>query len=68
MQFKAVFAINDDGSITPHFTVRVAGVVIQSGAIIHPGYIVGGIDLTQYKENELEVEIENNIYVIKGIY
>jgi hypothetical protein len=68
MPFNAVFDVSEDKSITPHFAIRVGGVVVQADTTIQPGFIIGGIDLTQYTDKDLEVEVENDVYVIRGIY
>lgn len=68
LPFESVFMVNStDNSITTRVPVRVAGVTIGINETLRQGYVVGGIDLTQFVNRQLQVEIENGIYIIRGI-
>lgn len=65
--FNSVF-IEEEGRIRPLQPVRIGGVSFGPGVSISRGVITGGIDLAQFIGNDLEIETEGNVIVIKGIY
>ena len=68
LNFNAVFRENNDGSIEPLRRVRVGGVEFGPGVRFRQGVSFSGIDLTQYKGRELEVDLDGDTSVIRGIY
>ena len=68
MPFASVFEVIDEDSITPRFTIRVGGVTVAAGETIRKGFVVGGTELTQFIGRELSVDVEDDVYIIKGIY
>jgi hypothetical protein len=68
LNFKALFESKSDGSIEPKQRIRISGIEFGTGVILRPGIGVGGIDLTQFADRDLEVETDDSVFVIKGIY
>lgn len=68
LDFDSVFQTHSDGSIEPKQRVRVSGIEFGQGVRLNPGVALGGIDLTKFKDRDLEVETDNSTIVIKGIY
>lgn len=68
INFHEIFNVNADGSIeSKEKTIRIGGVQFGPGARFK-NVSFGGIDLSKHIGRDLEVRIENNIYVITGIY
>lgn len=68
LSFDSVFQIHQDGSIEPRQRVRVSGIEFGRGVRLGHGLALGGIDLTRFKDRDLEVETDDSTIVIKGIY
>jgi len=68
LQFSAIFQENDDGSLEPRQRIRVGGVEFGPGVRFTTGVALGGIDFTQFRGRDLEVETDGATLVIKGIY
>lgn len=68
LDFDSVFQTREDGSIEPRQRVRVSGIEFGRGVRLKPGVVLGGIDLTQFRDRDLEVETDDSTFVIKGIY
>jgi len=68
MPFDNVFIRNADGSVTTRTTIRVGGITVGANTILRQGQTIAGLDFTQFIGRQLQVEIENGVYVIKGIY
>ena len=66
--FNYVFEIKPDGSITPKQQTRVGMVTLSPGVFFGEGVSFGGIDFSKFKGRYLEIETDENIIVIKGIY
>jgi len=66
--FDSVFRVNPDGTIEPKQTTRIGGVTISPGITFNKGVGVGGIDLTQFINHDLEITTDNGVIVITGIY
>lgn len=56
------------GAITPRTRVRVGGVTFGPGVTFGSGVSFGGVDLSRFVNNDFEVDIEGDLFVIKGIY
>ena len=67
-QFNTVFSVGPDGSITTLHPIRISGVQLPQGFNIKHGMAFGPIDLTQYINQDLEVTIDSDVWVITGIY
>ena len=66
--FSTAFNVNTDNSIEPTQSIRVGGILLTPGITIKPGQIIAGIDFTQYKDSDLEIDVDGEFLVIKGIY
>ncbi|MFA5352426.1 MAG: hypothetical protein WC304_04085 [Candidatus Gracilibacteria bacterium] len=65
--FNEIFTLNS-GMITPLRRVRIGGVEFGSGVSFNSGVSFGGINLSQFTQNDFEVEERAGVWVIKGIY
>jgi hypothetical protein len=68
MNFYQIFRINVDGSIEPIRIVRIGGVQFGPGVRFGSGVSFGGVDLSQYIGRDFQVEEQNGILIIVGIY
>ena len=70
VKFESVFKKYEDGSIEPLQRIRIGGVTFGPGpgVVFRPGIAIAGVDLTQYVGHDLEVETDNGVLVITGIY
>ncbi len=59
---------NQNGMVNPKVTVHINGVTMSPEFFIGGGVSIGGVNLTQYIGKYLEVELQNDVYVIKGVY
>ena len=66
--FSSVFRVHPNGGIEPMQRVRIGGVEFGPGVIFGPGVSFGGIDLSQYANKDLEVEVQGTNLLIKGVY
>lgn len=66
--FNSVFKEHKDGSIETTQAIRVAGITYEPGVRFNKGNLIGGIDFTQYKGRDLQINIDKDILVIIGIY
>ena len=66
--FGSVFKKRQDGSIEPIQRIRVSGIEFGPGVWLRSGVGIGGIDFTQFIDRDLEVETDDSVVVIKGIY
>lgn len=68
VKFDSVFQVNNDGTITPRQTTRIGGVTITPGVTISSGVSIGGINIAQYVDRDLEITTDGGAIVITGIY
>lgn len=69
INFNQIFDRNSKTQqITPRTAVRIGGVTIDSSVTFGPGISWGGVDLSQFINNDFEVDIEGSLFIIKGIY
>lgn len=68
INFNAIFRLNNDGSIEPLRTVRIGGVQMNPGVKFGRGVSFGGIDLFTYIGRDFQVEEQNGILIITGIF
>ncbi len=65
--FSELFSVQN-GMVAPKVTVNINGITMGPGVGFGGGVSFGGVDLTQFIGKKFEVELENGIYVIKGVY
>lgn len=68
VNFYQIFRINSDGSIEPLRILRIGGVQFGPGVRFGRGVSFGGVDLSQYVGRDFQVEEQNGILIIVGIY
>ncbi|MAG11839.1 MAG: hypothetical protein CMI52_03460 [Parcubacteria group bacterium] len=69
INFNQIFkSSSEPGKFSPRSRVRVGGVTLNSGVSFGKGIAFGGIDLAQFVENDFEVDIQGDLFIIKGIY
>lgn len=68
LNFYQIFKINTDGSIEPLRIVRIGGVQFGPGVRFGGGVSFGGVNLAQYVGRDFQVEDQNGILIIIGIY
>ena len=68
LNFYQIFRINTDGSIEPIRIVRIGGVQVGPGVRFGRGVSFGQIDLSQYVGRDFQVEEQNGILIVVGIY
>jgi len=68
MSFDELFRRNADGMIAPRLPVRIGAVIVGPGGASGGGPSFGGVDLAQFLDKDLDVEIQNNVHVIKGTF
>ena len=68
LNFHQIFRINSDGSIEPIRIVRIGGVQFGPGVRFGRGVSFGGVDLSQYVGRDFNVEEQNGILIIVGIF
>jgi urease alpha subunit len=59
---------NQNGMVNPKVTVHINGVTLSPGVSSGVGVSYGGVDLTQFIGKYLEVELQNGVCVIRGVY
>lgn len=69
INFNQIFNINPEtGAITPRAMVRVGGVTFGPSVTFGSGVSFSGVDLSHFVNNDFEVDIEGDLFIIKGIY
>lgn len=66
--FATIFRKNTDGSIEPVQPVRIGGVSLGPGVTLTKGQIIAGLDLSQYTNSDFQIDIQDGVLIIKGIY
>ncbi len=66
--FSEIFEKLPDGSLMPRHVIKINSVVISPGISFSKGIKIGGIDIFDYMNFDLGVDIVNDIFVIKGFY
>ena len=66
--FNQIFTKHEDGSLEPKQRIKVGGVVFGPGVRFSQGTSFAGIDFTLFVGRDFDVEIENGVLVIKGMY
>ena len=65
--FDSVFN-EEDGTLETLQRIRVGGVNLGAGVRIGKGVIIGGVDFNQFNHRDLEIDVDNDTFVIRGIY
>lgn len=68
LNFYQIFRIHSDGSIEPIRVVRIGGVQIGPGVRFGRGVSFGTLDLFQFVGRDFQVEEQNGVLIISGIY
>lgn len=68
MSFDELFRKDPDGIISPRLPVHINGVTMRPGVDLGGGVSFGEVDLTPFVGNDLDVEIHDDVHVIRGIY
>ena len=68
MHFNELFNVYPDGSIEPKYPLQIGGVFFGPGVRFGSGVSFAGIDFSLFKNNFFQVEEQNGIKIIKGIY
>ena len=68
INFYKIFKINPDGSMEPLKTVRIGGVQMSQGVKFGRGVSFGGVNLFDYVGRDFQIEEENGVLIILGIY
>lgn len=67
MHFSELFNIQN-GAIVPRFPISIGGVTMTPGVSFGGGVSFSGVDLSQHTNSYFNVEVQNGVHVIKGIY
>ncbi len=68
VNFYSIFRVNADGSIEPLKPVRIGGAQFGPGVLFGRGVSFAGIDFSQYIGRDFEVEEQNGVSIIIGIF
>ena len=68
INFYQLFRQYPDGSIEPTRRIRVGGVEFGPGVRFSGGVSFSGIDLMRFIGKDFEVEDQNGILFLKGVY
>lgn len=66
--FYDIFVLHSDGSIEPRQPVRIGGIQFGPGVRFGSGISFGGIDLTKFVGRDFEVDEDNGVLKLKGVY
>jgi hypothetical protein len=66
-KFTDIFTINA-GIVGPKVPVHINGVTMNPGVSFGDGVSFGGVNLQQYLGKDVEADLTNGVYVIKGFY
>ncbi len=67
INFNQLFEIKN-GMISPKFQVQINGTTMSPGVSFGNGVSFGGIDLSQYINMDFDIEIQNGVYIIIGVF
>ncbi|MBI2030490.1 hypothetical protein HYT05_02605 [Candidatus Kaiserbacteria bacterium] len=68
MNFDAIFTTHQNASIEPKQRIRVGGVTFGPGVQFTQGVSFSGVDFSQFRGRDFEVETDGDDLVIKGVY
>lgn len=68
-KFNEIFKTNEDGTITPIVDIYINGIQLGKNSIAFgPTTTFGGIDFFMYKDKDIVIDKEGNLYKIKGFF
>ena len=67
MHFSELFDIQG-GAIVPRFPINIGGVIMTPGVSFGSGVSFSGIDLSQHTNSDFDVEVQDGVHIIKGIF
>jgi hypothetical protein len=67
IHFNELFSINN-GMVSPKVTIHINGITMGPGVSFGGGVAFGGVDLTKFVGKYFDVDIQNGVYIIKGVY
>lgn len=68
LNFNSIFITHPDRSIEPRQRIRVGGVTFGPGVRFNQGVNIAGVDFTQFRQRDFEVDVDGDVIVIKGVY
>ena len=68
LNFNSIFNSNTDGSIEPRQRIRVGGVTFEPGVRFNQGVVIAGVDFSQFRDRDFEVDVDGDVIVIKGVF
>lgn len=68
LNFNSIFNTHTDGSIEPRQRIRVGGITFGPGVRFNQGVNIAGVDFTQFRDRDFEVDVDGDIIVIKGVF
>ena len=69
MSFDQLFQRTAEvGMISPRVPVQIGGDTMTPGVAFGGGVNIDGVDLIQLVGKDFEVEVEDEVHVIKGVY
>jgi len=68
LNFSDIFQEQSDGSLTPKVKIEVNGVSFGPGITFQKGVAFGGIDFYLFKNRDIAIVKEGDIYKIVGFY
>lgn len=67
VRFNEIFNVSPNG-ITPKVQVQIGGITMGPGVTFGHGAVFAGIELAKHTNQDLEVEQQGGVYIIKGVY
>ena len=66
VEYNQVFTINPNGTISPRIPVRIGGITMGPGVSFGSGVLIGGLNLIEFKNRNIQGYVDNGMFVIKG--
>jgi len=66
VKYEQVFNINSNKTISPRIPVRIGGVTMGPGVSFGSGVAIGGVNLFDFINRNIQGYIDNGIFVIKA--
>lgn len=67
LHFDQLFS-NQGGYIKPKVKVQINGITMGTGVSFGSGITFGGVDLVTFVGKYLDVEVQNDVHIIKGVF
>ena len=67
INFNELFTVAGN-MVSPKVTVHINGVTMSPGVLFSSSVLFGGVDLTKFIGRDFEIEVQNGVRVIKGVY